>query len=483
MLLAFLTATACGRGGENSSSDGGTPDPGGAIDDNPRQVSGTFFLGDSSQPAVGYELLLVDWSDYSIRSFLIDSDGSVTLQLSEFVEGRTYSFHLIKGDRKIGDLDLSAVNTGLQSAFAYRGGYGFSMGNVVIPLNSHGLIAVPEGGLPAAVGGGFSLADGSRSLKLEDVPVPSMLSMLSVQPTLVVSRADDLYHGFLNITEPSGATAVRARYAGFAVLAKAAPDMKVERIFNSRLSDWQSGSIVLTSSFADFTTGTPWSASSFHLVKTETAFSAEVLPGRSILNRLIFLKTEGEEPPQIEVPRVISSGFARPPVISAINLAGGVPQTVNYQDASQENGLIAPFCYSNGDLVLTFAAPTDLDGQAVDGTLLDQIALMPEYYTQSKGVTVPISTGATLPAPYNADIGEETDGDWLRGWTSADKTMTFSMTTGNMSDSSHTVTLPAVLFPSYLDGKVVTRIKMRYLFKAKSHPGKSGSVFWIRKNC
>jgi hypothetical protein len=481
MVGAMLSA--CGSSGDHASSDGGSPDSGGTVDDNPRNVSGSFFIGDSSRAAAGYELLLVDWNDNTMRSFVVASDGSVSLDLSEFAEERVYSLHLIAGDRKIGDLDLSAVNDGLQSAFNYRGGYGFSLGEVIVPLNAHGLIAVPPAGLAAAIGGGFSLTSDDRALQLEDIPAPSLLSSLSVQPTLVVSRGDDLYHGFLNVTDPAGAAVMRARYQGVSLTAQAAQGQVVERVFSSRIADWQTTAVVLPSAFDDLSTATPWNASAFVLEKSGAVFSAQLIPGRDILNRLIFLRVEGEDPPQIEIPRVVASGFSRPAVTEAISLTAGTPVTIDYSDTTAENGAIRPFCHSAGDVNVTFSLPSNQDGDPVDGETLDQIALMPVYYSQASGVTSAISDSASLASPFDADIAEASDGDYLRSWTAAAKTLTFAMTAANLTASQHTLTLPAALFPASLGGKTVTRVKMRYLFKAKNHSGKSGSVIWFRKNC
>jgi hypothetical protein len=79
---------------------------------------------------------------------------------------------LILGDRKLGDLDLAPEIEDLQSGFEYRGGYGFSLGEVIVPLDERGIIVISESGIASDVGGGFELAGSEQALRLENLPAP-----------------------------------------------------------------------------------------------------------------------------------------------------------------------------------------------------------------------------------------------------------------------------------------------------------------------
>lgn len=480
-LCMFFLLTGCGKDGDRSSSDGTEPGSSGVFDNNPRDISGSFFIGDKSKPATGYELLLLDWASGNILSYPITANGSVKVDLKEFVENRTYSFHLVRGDEKVSDIDLSQVNPGLQSGFQYRGGYGFSLGDVVVPVNQFGLLTPPDSGVTANLGGGFSLTGSARDRRLEGLTAAGLTEDLQVEPMLIIPKPDELFYGYLHPLDPAEVAAIKARYDGISVRAFEASEGSIVRIFSSRLSGWQASTRVLPSAFATIQETKSWMSSSYHIERSGTSFSADLLPGLSLAGRILFLRVEGKIPPQRDLPRVMHPGFSRPPVIDALSINAGSMVNVDYGDLDAQNGLIRPFCHDSGSVQIKVSAPHLASGDAATGSYFDHIQLMPEYYTQESGVTKRIDSA--LAAPYNVDIAEVQSGDYLMSWEAASKSLTFSLSDQVMTHESHVLEVPAGLFPSALAGKVITRVKMRILFKATSHPGKSGSVYLFRKAC
>lgn len=486
-LLPLVLTTGlwgCGKNGDNNADDGQEPtDDGGTIDDNPRDVTGRFFFDNTDNPVAGFDLVLADWNALTMKTYTTRTDGSVTIELNEFKESGLYSFHLISSDRKIGDLDLSAVNSGLQSAFVYRGGYGFALGDIIIPKDDRGIISVPISGLTAAVGGGFSLSGSTEALRIENFPKPDLVSSFDVMPSLIVSDPRDIYYGFLNVLDTLETERVLIKYNALSFRSVGKNADEVARIFVSREASWQGVAKLLPEDFSPLVSAVFWHTTSLYLTQDGINFSAEVLPGLSLLNRLIFLKVEGKEPPQFEIPRMVTTGYSRPPLLTSISLTGGSPATIDYSDASIENGLSIPFCHTTGDVVGIFSVARDLADAAVDGTVLNQAVLSLDYYSQASGVTTKIDGTNSLSAPYDRDIAEAVDGIYLREWNAGGKSLIRTMTTASSALSLHSLTVPSELLPASFGGKTVTRTRVKVLFKGKNHSGKSGSVFWLKKGC
>ncbi len=480
--LALTLLFACGKDGDGSSDDGGGGGgEGGDIGNDPKNVTGRFFFESTSKPATGVELVLSNWTDLSMRTFTVKSDGSILVALSEFAEGQVYSFHLIDGDQKVADLDLS-TNTGLQSAFAYQGGYGFDLGDVLIPKDSRGIVLVPDTGLEANIGGGFSIDEGS-GLMLEGFPVPSFATEVDVQPSMVVSDAVDLYYGVLNPVDAFEIERVRSRYSAISFRVKAKSADSVVRSFIGRVSDWYKGAKVISIEFSPESSTVLWLSSEYALNKNGTTFSADVITGENVVNRLIYLKVEGEEPPQAERVRIVNTSYSTPPYLEGVSLVGGVPFIINYSLPTITNGLTTPFCHSAGDVVLDILPPKDMDTDAVLGDALDSVELRIDYFNQKDGITSQIAATTPLVAPFDSDIAAVTVGDYSESWQAATKVKTFVMGAGASSLTKHRLTLKSALFPALLGSKSVSRIKVKILFKNSNHSGKAGSVFWIRKDC
>ncbi len=482
VFLALTLLFACGKDGDSSSDDGGGGGgEGGDIGNDPKNVTGRFFFESTTIPAAGIELVLSNWTDLSMRTFTVKSDGSILVALSEFAEGQVYSLHLIDGDQKVADLDLS-TNAGLQSGFAYQGGYGFDLGDVVIPKDNRGIVLVPDTGLEANIGGGFNIADNSE-LTLQGFPIPSFTTEADVQPSMVVSDAIDLYYGVLNPADAFEIERVRSRYSAISLRVKAMSADSVVRSFIGRVADWYRGTKVIPSEFSPESSTVFWHHSEYELSKNGTTFSADVITGEDVVNRLIYLKVEGKEPPQAERIRIVSTSYSTPPYVEGISLLGAVPVSIDYSLPSTKNGLTTPFCHSDGDIVLDILPPKDMDTEAVLGDVLDTVELGIDYFNQKDGNTSQIAATTPLIAPFDKDIAGATVGDYSESWQAATKTKTFAMGAGAISLTKHRLTLESSLFPALLGSKTVSRVKVKILFKNSNHSGKSGSVFWIRKDC
>jgi hypothetical protein len=483
LVLALTLLSACGKDG-NSSPDGGSGGGiggGGDIGNDPRDVTGSFFFESEETPAVGVELVLSNWTDLSMRTYPVKSDGGIVLALTEFQEGQIYSLHLINEDQKVADLDLS-INAGLQSAFVYRGGYGFDLGQIIIPKDGRGIILVPDSGLEANIGGGFSIDDSSE-LSLEGFPEPSFTTETDVKPSMIVSDAADLYYGILNPLDSLEIERVRSRYSALSFRVNAKSEDSVVRSFISRISDWYKGAKIIPDEFASDSSTAFWLNTDYALTQDGTIFSADVVTGEEVVNKLIYLKVEGKDPPQSERLRVVSSSYSTPPYLEGVSLIGGVPSAVNYGLPSLTNGLTTPFCHASGDVVLDVLPPKDMNNEPVLGDVLDIIEMRIDYYHQQGGVATLLDPASALIAPFDQDIDAAVVGNYTESWQATSKMKVFAMSAASALLTKHRLILESALFPTTLGGKTVSRIKVKMLFKNKNHPGKSGSVIWIRKDC
>ena len=208
-----------------------------------------------------------------------------------------------------------------------------------------------------------------------------------------------------------------------------------------------------------------------------------MITGENVVNRLIYLKVEGKDPPQAERVRIVNASYSTPPYLQGINLLGAVPIDIDYSSPTLENGLTNPFCHSSGNVVLDILPPKDMNYDPVVGDVLDTVELGIDYFNQTDGRTSQIAATTALVAPYDMDIVASTVGDYSESWEAASKTKTFIMGAGSTAFTMHRLTLESELFPTLLGGKTVSRIKVKILFKSNNHSGKSGSVVWIRKDC
>jgi hypothetical protein len=480
--LVFVLIAGCGKSGDNSSKDGGGGNnDGGDIGNDPKEVTGSFYFETTEIPAIGVELVLSNWTDLSMRTYPIKNDGSVTLALSEFAEGQVYSFHLIIDDQKVADLDL-ATTSGLQSGFVYRGGYGFDLGQIIIPKDSRGIILVSDSGIEASIGGGFSIDD-DNGLTLEGFPAPIFTSEAAVMPSMIVSDAADLYYGILNPLDSIEIERVRSKYSALSFRVNAKSTDAVVRSFISRTSDWYKGAKIIPSEFASSSSAVFWLNTDYMLTQNGTVFSADVVTGEEVVNKLIYLKVEGKDPPQSELLRTVDSSYSTPPYLEGINLTGGIPTVLDYDLPSLTNGLTTAFCHASGSVVMDVFAPSDKDSVPVLGDILDTIEMSLDYYSQQGGVASQIAPTSPLIAPYDKDITATVVGNYTESWHAELKAKTFVMNSAAALLSKHRLTLESTLFPTALAGKTISRIKVKILFKSRNHPGKSGSVFWIRKDC
>jgi hypothetical protein len=219
------------------------------------------------------------------------------------------------------------------------------------------------------------------------------------------------------------------------------------------------------------------------LTQNGTVFSADVVTGEEVVNKLIYLKVEGKDPPQSELLRTVDSSYSTPPYLEGINLTGGTPTAVDYDLPSSTNGLTTPFCHASNNIVLDVFSPADKDSVPVLGNILDTIEISLDYYAQQGGVATQIAPTSPLIAPFDKDITDAVVGDYTESWQAELKTKTFVMNSAAALLTKHRLTIESTMLPTALAGKTISRIKVKILFKSKNHPGKSGSIFWIRKDC
>jgi hypothetical protein len=286
-------------------------------------LTGTLHLGDTATPAAGYELWILDHSDGGMGRFPVGAAGEITVPLSIFRVDHRYSFHVVKGDRLLGDLDFGDSTDGAQSTLVYDGGYGFDLGDIIANVTSRGDVDIDDPGLGAEVGGGFSL-DVDSTATFATLPPPDGVESFHFKSQLAVFDPISLLYDFYR------RDANPARYAE-ALLEQSRVVVSLSTRSKdtvSRLSAFEGGQWLdasrLGANDADARRGEAplWSASGHMVPEVDgMSFLASVYTGALLAgNSFALFRVQPESGASLTVPRLLGRVYAVPPMPTAIAL-------------------------------------------------------------------------------------------------------------------------------------------------------------------
>lgn len=337
--LAALSCliVACGSSGDDSSGDAPPEDP-------PVQgplgvaqpavtLTGSLYLGDTGTPAAGYELWILDHSDGGMGRFPVGTAGEIAVPLSIFRVGHRYTFHVVKGDRLLGDLDFGASTDGAQATLIYDGGYGFDLGEVIANVTSRGNVDVEDPGLGAEMGGGFSL-DVDSTATFATLPPPDGVESIHFKSQLVVFDPVTLLYAFYHRdTYPERYAEALLDQSRIVVSLSTRSKHTVSRFYLYEGGQWLDASR-LAASGADGSRGEAplWSTSGHFVPEAGSkSFFASVYTGALLPeNSFALFRVQPASGATLTVPRLLGRVHAVPPKPTAIALDGGTPAAIDY---------------------------------------------------------------------------------------------------------------------------------------------------------
>jgi len=487
-LMVFIAtwAIGCGHKGDGGGGDGPAPGNGGTVQPEVKDVSGTFVIGNAAQPAKGYELWIYDLTAPSIIRNPLDDQGKFSLALSQFTLGHTYSFHLVQNFLLIGDIDFSDATPGIQAAFTYQGGYGFDLGEIIVPLNKHGEVILGSGSLIGKVGGGFGLAT-TVDATFDKYPLPKFVTSVKFGSQLYVMDAETLLYSFYNRGQnPAPFAEDLRRLSRFGLSAvEAAPD-GVTRARVSQAGDWLVGARQSSADDVPPEGAGLWSIGADEIPRIDKlnygiSIYSDGLPVENSL-AIVSLRP-GDGGPEAAIPLRVPRILSFPPKLAAVSGSGGAAGAVDYSSTASSNGLTRPFCQSD-EVVLDLAPPLDLQGAPVPATILNVIDVYFDYYTAAAGTTTHLTvTPDLLPAPYNAVLVDTALPGLQRSWDPAGLHLNIALSAPVVASPVPEIRLWSALFPPTIGGKSVTKVRLKVYYNSTKEGTSGAIVVWFRKDC
>ncbi len=482
--VALLLWGSCGRGGGGDDEDSGEEEGGGTVEVEIRDVSGHFYYGSTSRPAVGSELWVLSHSSAKTSIYALRDDGGFKIPLSYFVEDGIYSFHLVRDSQLIGDVDLSPSNAEVQTGFTYRGGYGFDIGNVVVPLDRHGSINLTAGGLQGKAGGGFSLVT-DIEVDFSTFPAPSFLSTASVGSHLVISDASVLLNSFYNRTaHPIAYGKDLNAWSRIGVLVVSKEAGAVDGAFAEEGGRWLAAARLASPIESPPNASPLWAANDRALVQvTDKVWRASSYVGAlPEPQAIVSIRIAPKVGAQVTVPRALRTILTMPPTVISANASGNAMATVAYDSTTANNGLTRPFCQT-GEVSLEVAPPLDAAGQPVPATILDRIDVEFDYYKKVGGQAPRLAqVAANFEAPYNANFEDET-GDVKRSWDAGLTRLRFQVGATAGAAGTQELRIPSGLFPGNIGDSAVGKVRLRIYYRSETDATEGGTVVWLNKGC
>lgn len=545
--LAALSCliVACGSSGDDES-DAAPPEapptqgPPGVVQ-RAVALTGTLYLGDTDTPAAGYELWILDHSDGGMGTFPVGAAGEIAVPLSIFRVGHRYSFHVVKGDRLLGDLDFGASTDGAQATLIYDGGYGFALGDVIARITSRGDIDVDDPGLGAELGGGFTL-DVDSTATFATLPPPDGVESFHYKSQLVVFDPITLLYAFYHrATYPERYAEALLDQSRIVVSLSTRSKDTVTRLSLYDGGQWLDASRLAEDAADASRGGAPlWSASGHIVPKTDgKSFLASVYTGALLAeNSFALFRVQPASGATLTVPRLLGRVHAVPPKPTAIALDGGTPVAIDYAlpasstgtdsatdtatdtatgtstattlrslqtetlgsedlrrapaDRAEEDspatpqGLLTPFCYADQGVTVDYDPPLDEDGEAIVGTRYGVVAVVLDYYgVGDDGRTTLLEAAAEdFPGDFAAAYTDPAATDPTRSWDPGTRTATFTWTDeAAAAMSSARLSLWQEVFLESAGGSDVSRIRLRTYFRGKDDPGEAASALWLRRGC
>jgi hypothetical protein len=165
---------------------------------------------------------------------------------------------------------------------------------------------------------------------------------------------------------------------------------------------------------------------------------------------------------------------------------GSAVTAIDYQAASQKNGLTRPFC-ENGELRFVLAPPRSGLPGALGTTYLAEglsasIEVSLEYYAQGQGSGSQVMAKAgDFSGVYARPQSQSLGGTVTRAWDPANQRLTCSANTGLFGETK--VTVPPEVLATTVSGQRVSLTRLRILWKNATTGTGGGTVVWLQKQC
>lgn len=483
LLSAGGLVVACGQDGDNADPAPVETEPtGGTVDPEVRSVTGAFFLGSTATPATGYELWLVDQTaGETVRSTLA-KDGSFSLPIETFTEDHVYSLHLVKNHVLIGSVDLSP-EAGTQAAFYYGGGFGFSIGEVVVAVDPYGRIQMGASELVGNLGGGFALRQGETGA-FDDFPRPKGVEFASLGSQLVVTDPAIVLHSFyLADANPRLYARDLAALSRLGVVVGLEKEKDWARAYVLDAGAWLRTSRVPPADDVPSASSPFWKASSYNLTKTdEDTYEVSIYTGEAPrTGSIMTFKMQPAKGTQLNLQRALGVVIGQPPAVLGAAADGGVPVAIDYTTTTGPNGLTRPLCQVDA-VTVELAPPKDMDGDVIVGDF-DRIDVEIDYYGLAGGKTTKLkTTGTEFAAPFNK-VHPSTYAGFDTSWTPSKTRLRFALEAADRAAATHTVQVPKALFPAKLGKSAVYRARLRLYYRSSTSATEAATILWLEKSC
>lgn len=488
IFVAIIIASAafrCGSSGDDSASTP-SPEPSGSVIVPPvRDVSGSFYLGTTTTPAIGFELWIADHTAGNVDRIPLSDSGKFSLAIARFTESHVYSLHVVKNFVLYGDVDFDAVTPGTQGAFLYAGGYGFSVGDVVLALDDHGVLTPGTNRLAGSLGGGFTLTDEVNG-SLNDYPVPEGVASVGVGSQLVVLDPVILLHSFYrSAANPRLFARDLAAFSRIGMRIEGKDASAVVRANLSEAGNWMSSARLATTDDTALEAAPFWSKSNYVFNKlSDTLYTANVYQGSvPDTGSMVSIKVTPEQGPQTFVWRAMGGVLSHPPSLHAVDASGNAVQTVDYVVDSGQNGLTKAFCQT-GDVTLVVSPPLGPDGNIIADGTFDRVDVEFDYYATASARIIRITPSADQYAtPYSRDLSGSTDDGLAWTWTPATNRVSFALDITAQAASTHVLELDSKIFPVSFGDMGVVKVRTRIYYRSSLDATEGGVAAWFDNHC
>ena len=486
-LLIWLCLSGCGSG------KGGVPSPeglrpGGTASSPLRAVTGRFLLGDGKDAAAGLEIWLFDHSVHVVKRLPLDDGGRLDVRADMFALGRSYSMHLVDHFRLVGDLDFAPSVDGVQAEFTSRGGDGFDMGTIIVPVDKRGRSAAPEG-IKARIGGGFAVNLAGRG-GFGDFSLPDWVASVRAGSQLLVYDPDVLLNSFYTAGSTPRFGRDLRRFSRIGLAVEGAKSGSIGSASIAQAGSWLVAARLPSAEDASPETAGLWNptgsaalASVDGLIFSASAFAGGIPDGGSVM--VVSIQPKASTQPPIAVPTWLPRIVAMPPMVLALSADSSSPTVVDYGNAAARNGLSRPFCLKAG-VDLKVIPPLSDEGEVISTGILNLIEVDVDQFSSEGGQDRRESPGSSAyPAPYNASLTATVTGGATAIWAPALGRWLVTLTTPTSDGGvgAADIQLPAELFPLSIGGRSIVKVRLRVKFRSDTEATVGGTVVWLTRAC
>lgn len=491
----------CGSSGAHDESEGPTSDPSRSeqpgVVKNESDVTGRLVASDGSPWPEGYEIWLLDHSDGSFARFPLASSGEIALPLSIFRADHFYTLHLLYKLRLLGTFDFGESTDGTQATLIYDNGYGFSLGEITVPMTKRSEVDESHPNLLGSVSGGFQL-DPRQNLSFANLMPPAGVEAFAVASQLIVFDPVTLLYGFyLKDLRPIETAEQYAealkKWSRVGVSLQSRSKDSVVNVYLDEGPEWMKGSrLAKDGAEANRGSSSLWSSSKYSLtLADDRTFAASVFTGRlPTVNSIAIFKVQPESGPTLIVPRLLERVYAQPPKPVAVAIDGSdadpVKNKIVYDEADRADGLLTPVCFGQAPVSILYELPRDTAGRFVTGPGYSLVEVILDYFGEgADGRLTSFDVDVTeYPGQFSTLHSDVSSSEPTRSWDPGVRTVAFSWAEP-VQESMTTAQLkfwPEIMLRA-VRGYKVSKIRLRTYFRNREHTGVAASAMWFEPDC